>query len=88
MPYPDEVDPLRPDAPPPPDDSCLTCIHREQGLCESCQAEYDEDPEAFEEFGRHPEGMRRWAELEAEMEASRLAHADREPIAIDPDMPW
>lgn len=51
------------------------CIHTNgSGLCPDCQAEYDTDPTAWEEYGHHAEGERRWAELRAEMNA-------REPAA-------
>lgn len=38
----------------------LTCIHSTAGLCPACQADYDEDPAAWLEFGDHPEGIARW----------------------------
>ena len=51
------------------------CIHGDgRNLCPSCQAEYDTDPTAWEEYGHHAEGLRRWAELQAEM-------STREPTA-------
>ena len=51
--------------------SDLTCIHREQGLCPECQAAYDTDPAAFAEFGDHADGLRRWEELKADMDADQ-----------------
>lgn len=36
------------------------CIHQERGLCPACQADYDQDPQAFEEYGDHPAGLERW----------------------------
>lgn len=44
-----------------------TCIHSTTGLCPDCQAIHDEDPEAWAEYGYHPEGQRRWAALENEL---------------------
>jgi hypothetical protein len=38
----------------------LTCDHRDLGLCESCRADYEEDPQALE------------AELQAEAAAERV----------------
>ena len=39
----------------------LTCIHclaaDMTGMCDDCQAEYDEDPSAWYEFGFHPRGI-------------------------------
>lgn len=48
----------------------LTCIHTATGLCDSCQVEYDADPAAFVEYGCHVEGIRRWQELQDELEAA------------------
>lgn len=65
----EEADPLRPD-----------CIHAPHGgLCPDCQGEYDTDPEAWYEFGDHPEGIERTRELEAEMARWR-AEASEDPI--------
>lgn len=47
----------------------LTCIHAESGLCPACQAEYDEDPRAYLEFGDHPQGIANWKALQEEMAA-------------------
>jgi hypothetical protein len=49
--------------------SGLTCVHAESGLCDACQADYDEDPESWEEFGSHPAGIANWEALQAEMRA-------------------
>jgi hypothetical protein len=51
------------------------CIHAAAGLCPDCQAARDDDPEAWEEFGDHIDGLRRYAELQAEMEADFAARA-------------
>jgi hypothetical protein len=68
-----------------------TCNHQTAkgltGLCESCRADHDADPTAWEEFGRHSAGERNWADLQAEMDTERervAAAGDYEP---DPDMP-
>lgn len=36
-----------------------TCIHRESGLCPDCCQAYEEDPEAWYEFGDHTDGIAR-----------------------------
>lgn len=52
------------------------CIHGDgKTLCPDCQEEYDTDPTAWEEYGHHAEGERRWAELQAEMNAREPAAA-------------
>lgn len=60
----------------------MTCIHATTGLCETCQADYDYDPVAYHEFGDHPEGIRRWLELQAEM----AAHAAKHPAPTTEEM--
>lgn len=50
----------------------MNCIHQEAGLCPECQEDYDADPEAWHEFGQHPQGIENWKRLQAEMEAARL----------------
>jgi hypothetical protein len=65
----------------------LTCDHRNLGLCPACRADYEEDPQAFEQFGCHPEGRRRWAELQAEFAADWAAEEERvrlERLAAEP----
>jgi hypothetical protein len=53
----------------PDDDPRLTCTHMDAGLCAECQGDYDEDPSAWLEYGRHPEGERNWRALREEMAA-------------------
>ena len=48
----------------------LTCIHFTDGLCPACQADYDDDPSAWLEYGEHTAGITRWQELQAEMKAA------------------
>lgn len=68
-----------------PPEPALTCIHREAlnrlGLCSSCKEEFETDPLAFIEYGSHPEGIRRWEALQAEMLEGRAADCcdDRGP---------
>jgi hypothetical protein len=38
----------------------ITCIHAQHGLCAKCQADYYEDPQAYVEFGQHPQGEANW----------------------------
>lgn len=44
------------------------CIHSDSGLCEACQADYDEDPAAWIEFGDHIAGLAAWKALQKEMD--------------------
>jgi hypothetical protein len=43
------------------------CIHVAHGLCRNCLDEYLEDPQAWEEFGDHPQGIANWRALEDEI---------------------
>lgn len=62
----------------------MTCIHRTLGLCDLCQFEYDEDPDAWVEYGFHKAGIERWVTLQEEMN-----QASREAVgAADPDLPF
>ncbi len=63
----------------------LTCIHADLGLCEHCQAEYDENPAEYLEYGDHPAGIERWRELTAEIAADR---ARESTIPPNPDIPF
>ena len=67
-----------------------TCVHQPRGLCPECQRDADEDPEAWTEFGRHPDGIRRARELEEEMrvEAERQRAEDSLPARDDSDIPY
>ena len=58
--------------------SGLTCIHCERGLCEACQDAFDEDEEAFREYGDTPEGIANWEKFKAEMDAEAAADRQRE----------
>lgn len=49
------------------------CIHAPGGLCPDCQADYEEDPEAWLEFGEHQAGIERWRKLQEEMDADAAA---------------
>lgn len=66
-------------SPHPAHESGLTCIHARDGLCPDCATEFDEDPMAYHEFGAHPAGIARMAELDREM-------SEREPEAPCDDM--
>lgn len=50
-------------------DSCQPCPMADNApsLCPKCQAEFDEDTSAYEEFGEHPDGQQRWRQLREEM---------------------
>jgi len=44
------------------------CIHGDgKTLCPDCQAGYDVDPEAYDEYGDHPAGLERWRALQEEI---------------------
>ncbi len=59
------------------------CIHGDgKGLCPACQHDFDEDPSAWEEFGRHPQGLANWQALQAEIAADALA----DPPTERPDL--
>jgi hypothetical protein len=61
-----------------PDRDPTTCIHAAHGLCERCQDEYDEDPDAYLEYGDYLDGLERWRKLQAEIAAEReLEPAER-----------
>lgn len=67
----------------------LTCIHAASGLCPECQADYDEDPDAWIEFGPHPEGIARWKAEEAiQAEWERQNPAPTETQPPDPVIPF
>jgi hypothetical protein len=45
----------------------ITCIHAQHGLCPKCQADYDQDPQAYVEFGQHPQGEANWRQERDQM---------------------
>ncbi len=66
------------------------CVHGtgdEGDLCDNCLAEYLEDPEAWHEFGEHPQGRENWRDLQADMDAY-AAERDGMPIVDATDIPW
>lgn len=69
-------------------ESGLTCIHMPEpgeGLCPDCQADYEDDPQSWHEFGDHPAGIERWKELEADL-ANRLEADPSIPGVTDDDL--
>lgn len=60
----------------PEPDSSLTCIHAAEGLCPACREEYETDPDAWYTYGYHPEGIARWNELVAELDAAAVERAE------------
>lgn len=72
--------------------SGLTCLHMPEpldGLCPDCLEEYEADPSSWIEFGPHPEGNRRWEELQAEMAAFYKAHPQSSnPGVTDDSLPF
>jgi len=64
------------------------CIHSDGAtLCESCFAQWAEDPAAYDEFGDHPEGIARWRALCAEM-AERQRRLPDAPLVVDSEIPF
>lgn len=68
-----------------PYDPLNTCIHLPAGICERCAAERDADPSAWVEFGRHPEGVKRWNALSDQMKADRCRPRT---LKADDDIPF
>ncbi len=71
------------------------CVHTTDGtLCPSCRHEWEEDPTAYNEYGDHPEGLKRWRALQADMAARppqphRPLNIDESEAADDGDvLPW
>lgn len=64
------------------------CVHSPDGrtLCPACQEEYDADPTAWEEWGNHPQGLKNWEALQAEL-ADHFA-ANPPKTADDQDIPY
>ena len=63
----------------------LTCIHAESGLCPDCQQEFDFDPVAYIDYGDHPEGIERWAEVQKLMNEVTQYTGYSVPSHTDPD---
>ena len=61
-----------------------TCIHQPHGLCESCEEQRASDPIAWEEYGHHEAGERRWAEELRRIEEERRSVASNDVS----DLPW
>jgi len=70
--------------------SGLTCIHASEGLCRHCRLDYEHDPVAFEEFGEHPAGIRRWKETLEQIAGEALWQQRYEigPVPLDPELPF
>jgi hypothetical protein len=65
------------------------CIHTDgKGLCPACQADYDADPSAWEEFGQHPAGIANWRALEEEIAAEAERIRKLPPVPDDPTIPF
>lgn len=68
----------------------MTCTHNliagKPGLCRTCQEEYDYDPQAWIDYGHHPQGEANWQALQDEIAADAANRpAPSEP---DPDIPF
>lgn len=88
-----DVDPLRPEVPVEVRGdgfggtaytTTLTCVHCRAGLCEACLREYLDDPQAFWDYGHHPEGLARWRRLEEELRRD----AAPPPSVPGPEIPF
>lgn len=66
------------------------CVHSPDGicLCECCQESYDEDPQAYIEFGDHPQGIANWQALQDEMDQARAEEAALPVSVPDPTIPF
>lgn len=62
-------------------ESWQTCIHQADGLCPDCLESFQADPNAWIEYGDHPQGIANWQRLLAEMENYYLRHP---PIELKP----
>lgn len=63
------------------------CIHGDGILlCESCRADWEEDSQAWEEFGFHAVGIENARRLQAEMDAE--ATRPQPILTVDPDIPF
>lgn len=69
-----------PDIYPPP------CTHSPDGLslCDHCQSDYEDDPEAYLEFGEHPAGRENWQRLQEEIAADAATYT---PPNYGPEIP-
>lgn len=66
------------------------CIHSPDGveLCGDCLEQFEIDPAAYDEFGDHPEGLRRWNQ-EREAMAKFYAEMEAQPrYEPEPDLPF
>lgn len=56
------------------------CIHHlaigTRGLCPACEEERTADPDAWAEYGRHPEGEANWLRMYGEMRAPAPSGGD------------
>lgn len=66
------------------------CIHCPAGqICDACRADHDEDPEAWIEFGEHPQGEENWKREEASILADMGTTPQGMADAIsDPSIPF
>lgn len=64
------------------------CIHSDTGLCPDCRAEFDEDPDAWWEFGAHPQGIENTKRLETDMEVMHCETESDCETRRDDDLPF
>ncbi len=63
------------------------CIHTNgTGLCAACQAGFEYDPQAYFEFGDHPQGLANWQAVQEEIAAEAARPVT--PYQPDPDIPF
>lgn len=66
----------------------ITCFHASLGLCSECQAEHDEDPQAWIEYGPHPDGNARWESLQGEIAQAADDRANWNAADQDASVPF
>jgi hypothetical protein len=71
-----------------PHRSGLTCIHTDVGLCLRCREDYDEDAQAWIEFGHHAAGIAAWDALQAEIAAEQAREPSAQEQRNDADIPF
>lgn len=61
-------------------------------ICDACRADHDEDPDAWMEFGDHPDGAANWEREEklilADLDTDAQGMADAIAKTIDPSIPF
>jgi hypothetical protein len=65
------------------------CVHTEGiGLCAACQEAFGEDPQAYCEYGDHPEGIANFRRDQEMIDADMRARDTQPPSVPDPSIPF